>query len=149
MSFNRLRVSERATSYFPILKGRTGLTPNILCRMALCLSIADPSIPNPKLEDEKGQEFNRYTLLGEWDAFFISILRERLIHDSLDVEKDLMTQFKAHLNRGIIMLFSRVKSLDNIYDLIPTGPVYSDKQKEYDQNEQKRKKNGSIATKEQ
>ncbi|MFI5422341.1 MAG: DndE family protein [Nitrososphaerales archaeon] len=66
MSFNKLHVSGKATAYFPMLKGRTGLTPNILCRMALCLSIADPSMPNPKLEDEKGQEFSRYTLLGEW-----------------------------------------------------------------------------------
>ncbi len=147
MSFNRLSVSNRATSYFQILKGRTGLTPNILCRMALCLSIADSSIPNPKLEDEKGQEFNRYTLLGEWDALFISILRERLIHDGLDADKELMSQFKAHLNRGIIMLFSRVKSLDDIYDLIPTG-VYADKQEEQLQNKQKRKKNPhtSVAT---
>jgi DNA sulfur modification protein DndE len=71
------------------------------------------------LDDEKGQEFSRYTLLGEWDAFFIALLRERLIHDGLDPEKDLMPQFKAHLNRGVIMLFSRIKDLSDVYDLIP------------------------------
>ena len=75
------------------------------------------------------------------DAFFISILRERLIHDGLDAEKDLMTQFKAHLNRGIIMLFSRVKSLDDIYTLIPTGLINDNKQPQghsLDKQEEKR-----------
>lgn len=120
MSFNKIRVSSKATMLFSHLKGRTGgLTPNILSRMALCLSIADSSRPNPKLDDEKGQEFSRYTLLGEYDAFFIALLRERLIQDGLDPEKDLMPQFKAHLNRGVAMLFSRVKDLNDIYDLIP------------------------------
>ena len=89
--------------------------------MAICLSIADPTIPNTKLHDEKGQEFSRYTLLGEWDAFFMALLRERLIHDGLDPEKDLLTQFKAHVNRGISMLFSRVKSLDDIYELVASA----------------------------
>jgi len=98
---------------------RTGLTPNILCRMGLCLSIAEPSIPDAKMDDEKGQEFSRYTLLGEWDPFFISILRERLVHDNLDPEGDLLVQFKAHLNRGIMMLQSRLKDLSDIYDLLP------------------------------
>lgn len=120
MSFNKIHVSSKATTLFSHLKGRTGgLTPNILSRMALCLSIADSSKPNAKLDDERGQEFSRYTLLGEYDAFFIALLRERLIQDGLDPEKDLLPQFKAHLNRGVAMLFSRVKDLDDIYDLIP------------------------------
>lgn len=119
MSFNKIHASQHVTKLFPSLKAKTGLTPNILCRLALCLSLSDSSIPNGKLDDEKGQEFSRYTLLGEWDAFFIALLRERLIRDNLDPDKDLMPQFKAHLNRGVMMLFSRVKDLNDVYDLIP------------------------------
>jgi DNA sulfur modification protein DndE len=139
MSFNKLHVSERATKCFPSLKGKTGLTPNILCRMALCLSIVDPSRPNPRLDDEKGMEFSRYTLLGEWDAFFIALLRERLIHDGLDPEEDLMPQFKAHLNRGIVMLFSRVKTLTDVYDLIPATLIRPQRKYQYSP---RRKRNG-------
>lgn len=118
MSFSKLHVSIKTTGQFSQLKGRTGLTPNILSRMALCLSIADPSIPNSSLDDEKGQEFSRYTLLGEWDSFFIALLKERLIHDGVDPEKEIIAHFKAHLNRGVSMLYSRVKSLDDIHDLV-------------------------------
>jgi DNA sulfur modification protein DndE len=119
VSFNKLHASSRASKYLPFLKMKTGLTPNIVCRMGLCLSIAEPTLPDTKMDDDKGQEFSRYTLLGEWDPFFISILRERLIQDNLDPEKDLLVQFKAHLNRGIMILQSRIKDLSDIHDLLP------------------------------
>lgn len=122
MSFNKIRVSANVTKILSIIKGRTGLTPNIICRLALCLSISDPALPSMKITDSLGQEFNRYTLLGEMDSFFISILKERLVKDGLDAEKELINQFRAHLERGVVMTYARIKDLTDIYDLIP----YSD-----------------------
>jgi len=119
MSFNRTRISKTATARLSMLRGRTGLTPNILCRIGLCLSLSDPSIPDAQHYDESGQEFNRYTLTGEWDAFFIALLKERLLRDGLDLDKDLLPQFRAHLNRGAITLFDKVKDLGDLYELLP------------------------------
>ena len=119
MSFNKIRVSLPVTKILSLIKGNTGLTPNIICRIALCLSISDPSLPSSKIPDSSGQEFNRFTLLGEMDSFFISILKERLMNDKLNPESDLLNQFRAHLERGIIMTHSRIKDLSDIYDLIP------------------------------
>src|SRR5574339_649674 len=118
MSFNKIRVSANVTKILLIIKGRTGLTPNIICRMSLCLSISYPSLPSMKITDSLGQEFNRYTLLGEMDPFFISILKERLVKDGLDAEKELINQFRAHLERGVVMTYARIKDLTDIYDLI-------------------------------
>ncbi|RLA92683.1 MAG: DNA sulfur modification protein DndE [Deltaproteobacteria bacterium] len=123
MSFNRIRISKRATVRLSMLKGRTGLTPNILCRIGFCLSLGDPSVPNPADYDEEGQEFNRYTLTGKWDKFFIALLKERLLKDGLDIQKDLLPQFKAHLNRGAITLFDKVKDLGDLYELLPRRTV--------------------------
>lgn len=120
MSFNRIRISKSATVRLSMLKGRTGLTPNILCRIGLCLSLSDPSIPAPDRFDEDGQEFNRYTLTGEWDAFFIALLKERLLRDGLDLDKSLLPQFRAHLNRGAIALFDKVKDLGDLHELLPS-----------------------------
>lgn len=103
-----------------MLKGRTGLTPNILCRIGLCLSLSDPAVPDPQGFDENGQEFNRYTLTGEWDTFFIALLKERLLRDNLDPEKDILIQFRAHLNRGAITLFDKVKDIGDLCELLPT-----------------------------
>lgn len=125
MSFNRVRISKRATVRLSMLKGRTGLTPNILCRIGFCLSLSDPSIPNPGDYDEEGQEFNRYTLTGKWDKFFIALLKERLLKDGLDIQRDLLPQFKAHLNRGAIVLFDKVKDLGDLYEVLPSKLVKS------------------------
>jgi DNA sulfur modification protein DndE len=119
LSFNKIRLSLSVTRILSIIKGKTGLTPNIICRMALCLSISDPSLPSSKITDSSGQEFNRFTLLGEMDSFFISILKERLMKDKLNSESDLLNQFRAHLERGIHMIHSRIKDLTDVYDLIP------------------------------
>ena len=123
MSFNRIRISKSAAIRLSMLKGRTGLTPNILCRIGLCLSLSEPSIPNPENYDEDGQEFNRYTLTGEWDKFFVALLKERLLRDGLDINKDLLSQFRAHLNRGATTLFDKVKDLGDFRDLLPTNSV--------------------------
>ncbi len=118
MSFSRIRISKQASFHLIALKGRTGLTPNILSRIAICISLGEPGIPQPP-EDENGQEFNRYTLTGELDLLFIALLKERLIEDGLDPGRELLIQFKAHLNRGVTMLMGRVKSIMDLQDLVP------------------------------
>ena len=77
MKLTRLRLSKDASNRLRFLAGRTGLTPNLLCRIGFCLSLAEPFIPNPDAYPEEEREFNRYTLLGEYDALFIALLKER------------------------------------------------------------------------
>src|SRR5579883_693970 len=102
MAFNRIYIGADVDQRLRLLKARTGMTPNLLCRLGFCLSLAEPGIPDPELyNDGQMREFNRYTLTGQWDLFFFSLLRERLLQDELDLEGDLETQFKAHLCRGV------------------------------------------------
>lgn len=119
MSFNKVRLSKDASVHLRTLKMRTGLNPNILSRLAFFVSLGESGIPDPRLYDEEGIEFNRYTLTGEWDVFFTSLLKERLIADGLDPSQDLVEHFKSHLNRGIMSLHTRVKGLGDLMDLIP------------------------------
>lgn len=118
MTFNRIRISEKATYRLSQLKGRTGLTPNILSRIAICYSLNDSTIPNPDEYDEHGQEINRFTLTGEWDTFFIALIKERCIEDGLDPDKDLYHQMRAHLNRGVFGIFPQIKSLGDFHILL-------------------------------
>lgn len=119
MSLNRIYVGEEVDLRLRNLKARTGLTPNLLCRLGFCLSLAEPGIPDPQLyEDGQVREFNRYTLTGQWDLFFISLLRERLLQDELNPEADLEVQFKAHLSRGVLLLYQRLKKLEDLDTLV-------------------------------
>ncbi len=119
MPLNRIYVSEEVDLRLNSLKIRTGLTPNLLCRLGFCLSLAEPGIPDSELySDGQAREFNRYTLTGQWDLFFFSLLRERLAKDEMDLKADLESQFKAHLSRGIMLLYQRLKNLGDLADLV-------------------------------
>jgi DNA sulfur modification protein DndE len=119
MAFNRIYVGEEVDQRLRNLKARTGLTPNLLCRLGYCLSLAQPNAPDPQLyADGQVREFNRYTLTGQWDTFFFAILRERLKQEGIDPEAQLEAQFKAHLSRGVLMLYQRLKNLEDLADLV-------------------------------
>lgn len=119
MPLNRIYVSEEIDLRLRNLKARTGLTPNLLCRLGFCLSLAEPGVPDPRLyADGQAREFNRYTLTGQWDLFFFSLLRERLLQDDLDPETELEPQFKGHLSRGVLLLYQRLKNLEDLGDMV-------------------------------
>jgi len=119
MQLNRIRVSEEVDQRLRSLKGKTGLTPNLLCRIGFCLSLREPAIPSSKDYDEgSAREFNRYTLTGQWDALFIALLTERCFQDGLPLPNSLEDQFMAHLNRGVLLLFQRMKHLSDLNRLI-------------------------------
>ena len=119
MTLNRIYVGQEVDNRLRVLKARSGLTPNLLCRLGFCLSLAEPGIPDSKLYDDgQVREFNRFTLTGQWDLFFFSLLRERLVQDELDIELNLEIQFKAHLNRGVMLLYQRLKRLEDLADII-------------------------------
>lgn len=118
-NFNRITIGEDATNRLKILKANTGMTPNYLCRIGFCYSLNEPRPPNPEEYDNEGQTFNRYTLLGEHDALYMALLKERLIQENKDPKKDLYDEFVAHLNRGVIRVHGNVSDLTDLQDLVP------------------------------
>ena len=117
-NFSRIKISNDATTKLKTLKGRTGLTPNLLCRMALCHSLEGQKITQLIDPPEDGQEFNRYTLTGEYDSYFIALIKQRCKLDGLDPEKNFMKYFKAHLNNGIMTIYSRLNDLADLPNLL-------------------------------
>lgn len=120
MKLTKLRLTKDASNRLRFLAGKTGLTPNLLCRIGFCLSLSEPSAPILDDYIDEDREFNRYTLLGEYDALFIALLRQRSMEDALDPDR-LSDYFRAHMNRGVLLLQQRVKSLSDIATLIPSA----------------------------
>jgi len=81
-------------------------------------ALAKPSLPNPDEYPEEEREFNRYTLLGEYDDLFVALLKERCQHDGVDLIR-APDYFRAHVNRGVILLQACVRSLGDIAVLLP------------------------------
>lgn len=111
-------MSYRAQNIFGQLMHKTGLTHNILARFAICLSLKDPSIPNPDEYDEKGMEIHSSVLFGEHERMFMALLLERLHRDKLDPKIYLQKHLRAHLNRGAVALWPRINDLSDFYELV-------------------------------
>lgn len=119
MKLTKLRLTKDVSNRLRFLAGRTGLTPNLLCRLGFCVSLSEASIPDPEEYPEEDREFNRYTLLGEFDALFIALLRERCRNDGLD-EAALAGAFRAHMNRGVLLLQQRIRGINDLASLVPS-----------------------------
>src|SRR5215813_6243753 len=117
MKLTKLRLSKEASNRLRFVAGRTDLTPNLLCRIGFCLSLAEPLLPNPGDYPEEEREFNRYTLLGEYDDFFVALLTQRCHQDGIDLGR-LPEYFRAHINRGVMLLQGRLKNVGDLAELI-------------------------------
>ncbi|WP_457644080.1 DNA sulfur modification protein DndE [Persephonella sp.] len=120
MRFSKIVLDKQVSRKLSILKSRTGLTPNILCRFGLMLSLKDPTSPDPNLYKQDGQELMRHVLLGDLDTILIALFKQRAYKDKLDLndEKLMVELFRAHINRGAELLYNRIKDLKNFAKLI-------------------------------
>lgn len=71
---HRIRVSEQSSGRLKYLKSRTGLTPNILSRIAFTLSIREMRRVSRGSTNLNGQEFNAPTLFGEHQEIYDLLL---------------------------------------------------------------------------
>ena len=86
------------------IKTKTGVQNwNILCRWALCWSLAEPTSPGGlEPASDSNVEMDWTTFAGEYADVYEAIIRQRCINDGLDLdEKTLIRCFRLHLNRGI------------------------------------------------
>lgn len=125
MHYSKLKISTDATSKLRMLRQRTGLTPNLLCRFALMLSLEEGPIGDASPPDEDGSEFNAYTLTGEYSALVAALLRwveeGHSPHEPLD-NIALMARLRGHIHRGVGHLSVRAKSPSDVLRLVPVAP---------------------------
>lgn len=118
LRLKRLTFSKEADNWLRVLKSRTGITPNLLCRIGFCISLEEKGVPDPgKYPEDSDREINRYTLLGEYEGVMLALLRQRLALDGIQPE-NMDTMFRAHMNRGVVRLAGRLKGLDELHVLV-------------------------------
>lgn len=107
----RVKISKGATETLKLLKARTGLTPNITCRIAIIISLEDGPRGGEREVDQMGNEFNAPTLFGEFGNLFDCMIRE--VHGSLD-SKAVSTVIASHIDNGL----DRLRKTKNILELV-------------------------------
>jgi DNA sulfur modification protein DndE len=112
MRFTKLKISADAESRLRSLRQRTGLTPNLLCRMGIMLSLEEGPVGSSVATDEGGNEFNAYTLTGDYNGLIKAMLR--LVEEEADgrrvPDEELLVRLRAHIHRGVATLSVRAKS---------------------------------------
>jgi DNA sulfur modification protein DndE len=118
LTLKRVRFSKEADSWLRTLKSRTGVTPNLMCRLGFCISLEEMSLVHPSaIPEDSDREINRYTLLGGLDDALVSLLRQRMSKDGSALDT-LDEHFRAHMNRGVLLLAQRLKSLSEVSSLL-------------------------------
>lgn len=107
----RIKISKPATESLKMLKAKTGLTPNIVSRIGLVLSLEDGQRGGLKNVEQTGSEFNAPTLFGELGAFIDCMIRE--VHGELDA-KSMASVIASHIEDGI----DRLRKSKNILEIV-------------------------------
>lgn len=116
LKLQRVKFSTEADNRLRMLKARTGLDNNIICRLALCLSLDEAGEPRSDSSGPSMREINRYILLGEYDPLFVALLNARHPAVGEDAE-ELSRLFVEHLHRGITLLTNRLKGPVSLAEL--------------------------------
>lgn len=120
MAVEHIRLSQQAKDQLIKLKRVTGIEHwNELCRWALCLSLAESSIPpSAKIPADSNIEMSWKVFGGRYADLYMALLKERCVRDGLGTDPDVLAQqFRLHLHRGISYLAGN-KDLRKIDDLV-------------------------------
>ncbi|NOR03461.1 DNA sulfur modification protein DndE [Mycolicibacterium fortuitum] len=127
MPVDHIRVSQTARDQLITLKRRTGIAHwNVLCRWALCRSLAEPAPPPvAKLTLDSTVEMDWRTFGGDHGEVLWALLRLRCYEDGLELDEEtLALQFRLHLHRGISYLVGdpRVTDVAGLASVGLSGP---------------------------
>lgn len=113
---NRVMFSQKATDRLRFMKAKTGLTPNILARMAIMLALKENgNLLNAGVSDNEGQELNKGVLFGEYiDVYDVMI--HQYIHDN-NITLSIQQTVVALVEVGVHKM-GHVKKLEDLCQFV-------------------------------
>ncbi len=104
----RMRTSKETMDILKELQDITHITPNILARFAISLSLRDSTPVEERDRNTHGLEFHRHILTGNHDLLYKCLISQHCGRYLSD-EEYFPTYIKRHLDRG-------APELKNIYE---------------------------------
>ena len=122
MLIKQVKISEISKHNLSKLKGKTGIKNwNILCRWALCYSLAEKTIPTDlPFNNEDGVEMSWFTFGGEYYELYEALIKSWCIEMKLPTDDETVSKyFRLNLERGIAHLCGTgfVKSIEDLLNL--------------------------------
>jgi len=114
-SIDTIRLSEKQKQQLITLKRKTGIENwNVLCRWALCMSLADPTVP-PKedIPSDSNIEMTWKTFGGEFSHVYEAALK--INQKKQGINTPLNELLKQHLSRGLhLFAKNNINSIQNL-----------------------------------
>ena len=125
---DRIKLSQAAKDQLIKLKRVTKIDQwNILCRWALCRSLAEPTPPSPvPIPADSNVEMTWQIFGGEIADLLLIALKQRCHNDGLGSDREtLATQFRLHLHRGIGYLAGdpNIKGIEKWVELLQLSSI--------------------------
>ena len=123
MSIDKIRLSEKEKQNLISLKRKTGIKHwNILCRWALCASLAERSKPPiEEILSDSNIEMTFKTLTGENSSLYMALIRYRLEHDQYGHKKlSELDIIRLHINRGLSYINKKNNTLSSLLNTART-----------------------------
>jgi DNA sulfur modification protein DndE len=120
VAIEHIKLSQQGKDQLIKLKRVTGIEHwNVLCRWALCVSIAESGIPPAvKIPADSNVEMSWKVFGGRYADVYMVLLKERCIRDGFGTDAEALTQqLRLHIHRGISYLAGN-RSLKKIDSLI-------------------------------
>lgn len=120
MIARQIRLSSQAKDQLIRVKAKTGIQNwNVLCRWALCLSLAEGTRPPDfEIPADSNVEMSWEVFGGEYQQVYEALVHRQCLKDGVsDDHVTLNRYFRAHLHRGISYLSSKI-FIKSTYDLL-------------------------------
>ena len=120
MLIRQIRLSQAEKDKLIRLKAKTGISGwNVLCRWALCASLADPTSPyGPEIPSNSNVEMTWQTFGGDYQEIYEALIIQRCKDDVFDSSPvEMVKYFRLLLNRGINQLSAKTGPKD-IFELL-------------------------------
>jgi len=112
---NRIKLSKKATDRLRMIRQRTGVTPNVLARVAIMKALeTSTEITNAGVNDTDGQELNRDVLFGDLTSSFELLLQFYI--EKNNITEPIKEVVVALIEIGVHKI-GHVKSLSDIVGL--------------------------------
>lgn len=109
----KLKTAKRTQEIFEEIGRSTYLKPYTLVKHAIAWSLKDGGPIDKFNYDSNGLELNRQTITGELDIYFKALM-EQVEARHLTEDEYFPKYVKAHIDRGAILLESRMKHAGNL-----------------------------------
>lgn len=109
---SKMKLSVKATSDLDEMANNLDLRRNVVCRIAIGMSLRDCTPPDLDDSDYGGVEFNKPTIIGTDEQILMALLTHHF-NKKIDAEDFFSTYVRAEIIRGLSMMVSEYRKINS------------------------------------